>query len=174
MASEYQCSGAFDKYFLRQSHSWKNRGKEYYGDNRTAKSQCGINLSQLTGNSKTMWETPKEDWSFWETGETHFFLFLFPWLCVLFNKIILSMCFRETYVDNKTESDSRTPCLHRVYILINTDFKYILYLLNRSFIFIFTSYKILKRTKLRMVTILSLENSCILMIKGFSNHLQTR
>ena len=78
------------------------------------------------------------------------------------------------YVDNKTESESRTPCLHRVYILINTDFKCILYLLNRSFIFIFKSYKILKGTKLRMVTILSLENSCLLMMKGFANHLQTK
>lgn len=83
-------------------------------------------------------------------------------------------CVSGKHVDNKTESESKIPCLQRVYILMNTDFKCILNLLNRSFIFVFKSYKILKGTKLRMVTILSLENSCLLMINGLSNHLQTK
>lgn len=64
-----------------------------------------------------------------------------------------------------SEPGSRAPCLHGVYILVNTEFKFVLSFLDRYAMPLFNPYKILKGTKLDDHRLLPLEKTCLFKMK---------
>lgn len=105
--------------------------KEHYGDNRTANNRLGNSPA-----TPKPCERPRRRIGVPEKLVKLIFSYSFFPGFVYYSTKLYWACVSGKHVDNKTESESKILCLQRVYILMNTNFKCIPNLLNRSFIFV--------------------------------------